>query len=313
MDFMKEKKGLILVILTAIISGFSIFINSYGVKEFDSSIFTFTKNVLVALLLFSVIFAFGNISELKTLKRKNWLQLIIIGLVGGSIPFLLFFEGLKLTTGTTSAFIHKTLFIYATIFALIFLKEKLNKGILVGAGLLLLGNFLMIKPDFKFSVGHLLILIAAILWAIENTYAKHVLKNVSGNVVAFGRMFFGSAFILIYLVISNKVSLLGKLTSTHLFWIIISSGFLLMYVLTYYNGLKHIKVSTATSILVLGSVITTTLNIMFKGTAITILNAGGMLTIVIGALAVIWFSEIQPIKAGNINNINPDVAQDGRS
>ena len=103
MDFMKEKKGLILVILTAIISGFSIFINSYGVKEFDSSIFTFTKNVLVALLLFSVIFAFGNISELKTLKRKNWLQLIIIGLVGGSIPFLLFFEGLKLTTGTTSA------------------------------------------------------------------------------------------------------------------------------------------------------------------------------------------------------------------
>ncbi len=303
-----EKKGLLLVILTAIISGFSIFINSYGVKEFDSSIFTFTKNVLVAVLLFSAIFAFGNFSELKSIKRKNWLQLIAIGFVGGSIPFLLFFEGLKLTTGATSAFLHKTLFIYATIFALIFLKEKLNKGIVIGASLLLLGNFLMLMPNFKFSVGHLLIIAATILWAAENTYAKHVLKNLSGNVVAFGRMFFGSVFILIYLLIAGKITLLGKLTSTHLFWITISSGFLLLYVMTFYNGLKNIKVSTATSILVIGSVITTSLNILFKGTPVKILDGAGMLAILIGAVAVVWFSETSPIRAANL-----DVAKDGRA
>ena len=55
---MENKKGLLLVFLTAVISGFSIFINSYGVKGFDSSVFTFSKNIVVALFLFSIIIFF---------------------------------------------------------------------------------------------------------------------------------------------------------------------------------------------------------------------------------------------------------------
>ena len=91
------QKGIFLVILTAIVSGFSIFINSFAVKGFDSSVFTFSKNVAVALFLFAVLYGFGQWQELKTLKRKHWIQLFIIGLVGGSLPFLLFFKGLQLS------------------------------------------------------------------------------------------------------------------------------------------------------------------------------------------------------------------------
>src|SRR3989338_10716149 len=119
----KNKNGLILVLFTAIISGFSIFINSIGVKEFDSSIFTFAKNLVVAILLLAIIIGLGNFSELRLLKRKHWLQFMGIGLIGGSVPFLLFFRGLQLAAGTTSAFLHKKIFIYITIFALLFLKE----------------------------------------------------------------------------------------------------------------------------------------------------------------------------------------------
>ena len=42
-----ERKGLQLVFFTAIISGVSIFINSYGIKGIDSSVFTFSKNIIV--------------------------------------------------------------------------------------------------------------------------------------------------------------------------------------------------------------------------------------------------------------------------
>src|SRR3989344_3781730 len=233
-----KKKGLILILLTAIISGISIFVNSISIKEFDSSIFTFSKNIVVALFLFSIILAFGKFAQLKALKRKQWIKLTIIGLVGGSIPFLLFFKGLQLTTGTTSAFIHKTMFIYTAVFAIIFLKEKLTKSLFIGALFLAAGNYFMLKPSFAFSIGHVFVLIATIMWAAEYTYSKHVLKELSGTAVAFGRMFFGSIFILIFLAATGKLEKLSLLTSSHFMWIGISSLFLLLYVMSFYNGLK---------------------------------------------------------------------------
>ena len=289
---LENKNGLMLVLFTALISGFSIFINSYGVKEFDSSIFTFLKNLVVAVLLFVIVLSISLFSELKKLSKKNWLQLIFIGLIGGSIPFLLFFKGLQMTTGTTSAFIHKTMFVYIAIFAIVFLKEKLTKGLLIGASLLMLGNYLMIKPSFSFSAGHVLIIIATIFWAAENTYAKHVLKEISGTVVAFGRMLFGSLFILIFLTAAGKMNLLGKLTASHYWWIGLSSMFLLLYVITFYNGLKQVKVSTAACILTLGAPVTTMLSWIFSGKSVSLSQALGMLLIVAGIICVIGFSYI---------------------
>ena len=286
------KKGVILVMLTAVVSGFSIFINSIGIKEFDSSVFTFLKNAAVAAMLFAVILGFSMFSELRALKKKQWLQLIIIGLVGGSIPFLLYFKGLQMTTGATSGFLHKTLFIYASVFAVIFLREKITKGLAIGAAMLLLGNYLLIKPDFGFSAGHILVAIAVIFWAAENTFAKQVLKNVSGTVVAFGRMFFGSLFIFAFLASTGKISFALYLTHVHYLWIGLTSIFLLLYNTLFYNGLRHMKVSTAACILSLGQPITTALSFIFKSKAVGLGQGFGMLLIVAGVISVLWLSSI---------------------
>jgi drug/metabolite transporter (DMT)-like permease len=281
-----------LVFLTALVSGFSIFINSFGVKGFDSSVFVFSKNIVVALFLLSIILLFNQFNELKKLSIKHWKQLIVIGFIGGSIPFLLFFKGLQMTAGTASAFIHKTIFIYIAIFALIFLKEKLNKGFFIGALLLLMGNYFLIKPDFNFSVGHVLILIATLFWAAENTFAKYVLKELSGTIVAFGRMFFGSLIILLFLIFNGKFSIVFNMSIVQYLWILVTSVFLLLYVLTYYNGLKHIKVTTAACVLTLGLPITTILNFIYKGTIISLNQSIGILLIIAGIVSVVWFAKI---------------------
>ncbi|MDO8480858.1 MAG: DMT family transporter, partial [Nanoarchaeota archaeon] len=145
---MSQKLGVGLVLGTALVSGFSIFINSYGVKGFDSSVFTFAKNLVVAVALFAILLGTLRWDQLKQLKGKHWAQLAIIGLVGGSIPFLLFFKGLQLTTGQMGSFIHKTLFLYVAILAPIFLKERLSKKLFLGTALLLVGNYLLIRPGF---------------------------------------------------------------------------------------------------------------------------------------------------------------------
>ena len=284
---MSSHKGLILIVLTAIISGVSIFINSFAVKMGDSSVFTFSKNAVVAFFLFCIIMAYGRLSQLRSLSRKQWLSLSLIGFVGGSIPFLLFFRGLQLTTGSTSAFLHKTLFLYAAIFALIFLKERLTKGLFIGAVLLLIGNYLLLLPDFTFSYGHVLVIIAVLFWAAENTYSKHILREVPGTIVAFGRMFFGSLFILVFLFATGKGPLLLDITLPQLSWILLTSLLLLLYVLTFYNGLESVKVSTAACILSLGSPITTLLSWIFLGQSASIVHVVALLTIAGGVAFIL--------------------------
>lgn len=261
-----NKKGLILVFTTAIISGFSIFINKYSVSVINPYIFTFLKNVIVALMLSSLIVLIKDWKILKFLTKKQWLLLLFIGLIGGSIPFLLFFKGLSLTSAAQGSFIHKTMFVYVLILAVIFLKEKITKEFLIGALLLLLGSLVSLKAlPTSFGRGDILILIATILWAIENTISKYTLKDLPGRTVAWGRMFFGSIFILIFLTFTGQLSLIGNLNFSQIGWVAVTSVILFSYVMTWYNGLKYVPVSIATAILLLGSPITTLLTFISSG------------------------------------------------
>ncbi len=281
-----HKKGLVLVLMTALISGFSIFINSFGVKGINSDIFTFSKNIIVALLLLTIIMALGNYSRIKSLSKKDYGWLALIGFVGGSIPFILFYKGLQLTSAAMGSFLQKTMFIFVALMAVYFLKEKLHKAVFLSAVGLLVGNYLILRLQFtSFNLGDLLILMAAMFWAVENTISKHVLKSLDGNIVAFGRMFFGSLFILVYLAFSGELPLLVTITMPQLGWIVVTSVLLLGYVMTWYNGLRDVSVTLATSILLLGSPITTALS-LFLGKSLLLSDVIGMIFIVAGVASM---------------------------
>lgn len=283
-----NQKGLILVLGTALISGFSIFINKYSVSIINPYIFTFLKNLIVAILFCGLIIGLKDWQILKKLTKKQWGLLLIIGLVGGSIPFLLFFKGLSLTNSAQGALIHKTMFIYVAILAFVFLKEKIEKKFLFGGLLLILGNLLVLK-NFSFSLnqGVIFIFLATFLWSIENILSKYTLKEVSGRIVGWGRMFFGSFFILAFLFASdNQLALISNLNIKQVFWIIITSVILFGYVITWYSGLKHILVSKATVILSLGSPITTFLYLI-SGGAVNAKEILAGILIVLGVMFII--------------------------
>ncbi|MFH1182477.1 MAG: DMT family transporter [Candidatus Woesearchaeota archaeon] len=286
------KKGLMLVLATAVISGVSIFLNKFAVSGINSSVFTFSKNVAVALLIFSIIVLFGRLNEVRQLTTKQWSLLAAVGLIGGSIPFLLFFKGLQVTSSVTGSFIHKTMFVFVAVLAVIFLKEKLNKTILAAAALLVAGNFFLLGINtISFDTGTLLILAATALWAGENVLSKHLLGSLSGNIVAFGRMFFGSLFILAFLAASGQLNLVAELTSKQLLWILATSLLLLFYVVTWYNGLKEVKVTVAASILTLGLPITTLLNFA-AGSAVTLHEITGIIMVAAGVTIASLFSKV---------------------
>ncbi|MEK7160703.1 MAG: DMT family transporter [Patescibacteria group bacterium] len=261
-----KNKGLLLVFSTAIISGFSIFINKYGVAMANPDIFVFAKNIFVAFLLGAAILLFKKRQELYHLTKKQWGQLALIGLIGGSIPFILFFKGLAMTSALPGAFTHKTMFIFTALLAAIWLKEKINKNFLIGGLLLLLGILLTLKSfQFSFGWGDGLILLAVLFWSIENILAKYLLRDLSGSLVAWGRMFFGSIIIFAYLAFTGQAPQLLALNLTQLGWIALTSALLFGYVITWYHGLKFVPVSVATTILLLGLPITTTLTAFATG------------------------------------------------
>ncbi len=288
-----EKKGLLLVLGTAVISGFSIFINKFGVKEFDPYLFTWVKNTFVALMILGIALGSGEINALRKISPRQLLLLLAIGLLGGAVPFLLFFKGLSLTTAANASFIHKSMFVYVAVLATLFLKEKIDRRVLWAGLLLLLGNILFLKIlPFGSRAGDLLILLATVLWAIETVLSKKALKTISPRLVAAGRMGFGSIFILIFLLLSGRVSGLSQITLAHVGWLTITGLFLLGYVLTWYAGLRTVRASIATSILLLGAPITALLTLVSSGVSFDLSQWIGFLLLIAGVLVVGRFYEL---------------------
>jgi len=287
----KYRKGVYFALATAIISGFSIYINKFAVMEMeDLFIFTTAKNLAVAALLFAFLILPKALPELRSLSRKQWLTLVVIGCVGGSIPFLLFFYGLSLGTAVGVAFIHKTLFIWVAILAVFFLGERLGKFHIAALVALVGGNILLLgwPKSWLIGGGELMILIATILWAVEAIIAKRVMKQVSSNVAVFGRMFFGAIVMLIYLALTGKLGTVATLSGAQIGWIAITALFLFGYVSCYYTGLKHAPASVVASILVLGSVITSLLYAIFDAKRYSPEQVVGMLLIVAAVLGL-WY------------------------
>jgi drug/metabolite transporter (DMT)-like permease len=285
------KKGYFLVFLTAIISGLSVFINKYGVSINNPNIFTFLKNLIVAILLSGVLIIFRDFRELKKLNKKQWFLLLSIGLIGGSIPFLLFFKGLSLITAAQGSFWHKTMFLYVAIISAVFLKEKISRKFLFGGLLILFGNLFLLKTiPSPFYKGDVLVILATIFWAFENVISKYTLKNLSPQIVAWARMFFGSISILLFLLGTNQLKVVADLNLRQISWILVTAILLFGYVETWYHGLKFVPVSQATVILALGSPITTFLSFISGGKISFQETISGIL-IVFGIISILGFKE----------------------
>jgi len=286
---MKYTKGILLVLTTSIISGFAVFLNKWGAAGMTPYFFTFVKNFLVAIFLTTAIFLLFRFNNLKKISYQNWLKLILIGFIGGSVPFLLFFRGLAITSAAHASFFHKTMFLWLVPISWVFLKKKVNRYEFIAALIMLLGSifYFQYRPEVL-NRGDLLILAATMMWAFEIALSKKVLAHLSGLTVAWGRMFFGAIFIFLYLVLQGSSNLGFHYSPWQYVWIFISSIILFGYVTTFYNGLKYIPAFTAVAILSLGAPLTALLSFVSTHEKILPLKIIGVLLLILGIYLIIF-------------------------
>jgi len=292
---MDNQKGILFVFITALVSGTAVFVNSFAVNGADPFSFVTVRNLAVALLLVAAVLLAGQVEALRKLSRKNWAQLALIGLVGGSIPFLLFFKGVSLVDGGARAsFLYRSLFVVAAVLATIWLRERLTKRILVGVAIAMGGNALLLGDAMwsGWGVGEMLVLGATVMWATEYLISKKVMNDegLSPKLLALGRMGFGALFLLAFTAFTGQLWGAGMYAAVQWQWIAVSAAFLFAFVSFWYIGLANTSVINAAAALVLGGPITALLAFAFAGKAVEPLSAAGLFLMAFGSALIIGYS-----------------------
>src|SRR6185369_4166441 len=137
------ERGALLAVGTAAISGLAVYLNAFGVKLVsDAAVYTTAKNAVAAVILVAIALAIGTGREVRTLDRRQRTGLVAVAIIGGSIPFVLFFSGLAMATAPTAAFIQKTLFVWVAVLAVPLLGERIGLIQFAALGVLLAGQVL---------------------------------------------------------------------------------------------------------------------------------------------------------------------------
>jgi drug/metabolite transporter (DMT)-like permease len=301
--------GVTLALAAAIISGISIYVNKSAVQAVnDALLFTTLKNTLVGIAfvasLTTIILKRRPVgsNDVRTFGLPNALGLVLLAVIGGSVPFLLFFQGLALASASSAALIQKSLFLWVALLAAPLLGERLGRATFLGLGLLALGQLLVGWPRaWGWGGGESLILAATLLWAGETIVAKRLMSSVSAQVAASARMAGGALVMWFYLLATGQAASILSLTATQWGWVVLTSALLLAYVSTWYAALKLAPASAVTAILVLGAVITAGLSLVMEGAALQALQWLG-LTLVLGGsmlMASIKIGEGRHVRAAS--------------
>jgi drug/metabolite transporter (DMT)-like permease len=296
--------GVLLAAGTAVISGIAIFVNGYGVRAWveisDPTTYTTLKNSVAAMVLLGVAVSFskgGSGGVDLSAVKKAWPGLALIAVIGGSIPFVIFFEGLARATASDAAFIHKTLVVWVTALAVIILRERL-RPVHFGAIALLIGGQVALSGGvgaMAFGVGEWMILAATLLWAIETVIAKRVLASVPAHIVGVSRMAGGAVLLVVYGIGRGAFSGLTGVNPEHVLWVVVTGLTLSAYVATWFAALARARAVDVTAVLVGGAIITALLEVGVRGIALP--PVLGLVLVAVGVLVVVVAGWRRPVTA----------------
>ena len=218
-----------------------------------------------------------------------------IGIIGGSVPFVLFFEGLSRASSPQAAFIHKTLVLWVALLAIPFLGERLQWGHWLAIGLLVVGQVgLAGGMPGSFGAPGAMILAATLLWSVEVVVAKRLLADVSSWTVGLARMGLGSAALLGWLAVRGQLGGLFTMTAAQAGWALLTGVLLAGYVGTWFAALSRAQAVDVTAVLVLAAPITAGLNAAVNGVALAP-QAAWIAILVLGGAIVVWLGSRRPV------------------
>jgi drug/metabolite transporter (DMT)-like permease len=289
----RRATGITLAFVTAAISGVSVFVNGYGAKRFAGpTIYTTEKNTVAFLLLASALVLTRSRSRARPvpaprLARRDLAALVTVGVIGGGVPFILFFEGLARASSTDAAFVHKTLVVWVALLAVPLLHERFRPWHAAAIALLVIGQAALASDlgALRADRGTTMIFAATLLWSVEVVVAKRLLERVEPLTVGVARLGIGLGVLFGWLAVRGTLGNMWPVSGAALWWALVTGTLLAAYVATWFAALARAPAIDVTAVLVAGALVTAVLDTVVHGAAIAP-DVPGLLLVVIGAAVV---------------------------
>jgi transporter family protein len=139
---------IVFALLAALSSAVVVTLSKAGIKNVDSTVAFAVQAVLIVLVAWSVVAWQGNLGDVLRIERRSLIFLVIAGVIT-CLSSLFSFRALKLGDASRASPLDKVSLVFAIILAVIFLKEKINWQVIVGALLMAAGAVIiaMSKPS----------------------------------------------------------------------------------------------------------------------------------------------------------------------
>jgi drug/metabolite transporter (DMT)-like permease len=309
----QRASGVVVAGVTALVSGVSVFVNSYGVHSFASpALYTTAKNVVAALFLALAMtvgqstrrrnrspltsnFVTPDPSGSRNHGAAYWLGLAYVGVIGGGLAFVLFFDGLAVSTPASAAFWRDTMVLWVAALAVPILREKVRWWNVVAIALLVVGEIIVAGGvgHLAFTRGEVDVLASTVLWAVEVVIAKRLLRAMAPATLALVRMGVGALALASYLGVTGAFSNLLALDTHQMLWALLTGLLLSGYVATWMTALARARALDVTSVLVASALVTWLLQLV-AGTVTPVTSSIGLVLIAVGAGLVIWAGVTKP-------------------
>ena len=109
----------------------------------------------------------------------EWLGLAYVGVIGGGLAFVLFFDGLAQSEPASAAFWRDTLVIWVALLAVVLLRERMQWWNIAAIGMLIAGEVVVSGGVGHLAAnrGELYVLASSVLWAGEVVVARRLLRD----------------------------------------------------------------------------------------------------------------------------------------
>lgn len=283
--------GCTAAVLAAAVSGFAVFVNGYGVRLFaDATLYTTLKNAVVGLLVVAPLALLPGVRrELGRLRLAQWAGLAVLALVGGSVPYVLFFEGLRQTTPATGAVLNHLQFAVVAVLAVPLLRERVTHAMWVGLAALLAGA--LVGTDLgalRWNGGAALVATSTVLFGAGFVLARRLLRDLSTTTVMAAKMTAGSAALVAYCGATGRLGAVAHLSGAQWGFVLVTGVILLVFTTATLVAIAHVQVTTVVAIGMAAPAVTLVLQeAAGRAAPVAPVAAGGLALTVAAALAML--------------------------
>ncbi len=301
----RNRVGIVFALAAAVVSGGSVWLNGQVVGRVDlfgdPGTYTTAKNLVAGAVLLAVAVsatASGSGHGLvRPTRRSQWWGLAAVAVIGGSVPFLLFFEGLSASGAPADAqLVHKAgLLLLVAILGPAVLGERMGPIQLAGVGLVLVGYWVLSGDIGSLSVGRglLLVLAASACWAVESVIDRWLLSPTPGSAggggltpatVAVARLGAGSLVLLGVGALNGDTARLADIGIAGWGFALLTGAVLALYAGLWLYALANAQAVDVTAVLAVAAPITAVIALLVDGAAVP--DPAGIAVVGAGALVV---------------------------